>query len=160
MLYWALVEQALHEHMSDEYENRYIIMVSSSPSLVKVRDTTVGSQRTDQGWGVKRTNTDLSNAYRRSTTEAIVHPIGQNILLIYPHFGIDFLQPPRFLNSEDSETIKLDNFLSFQIVNMSPTGKVFHRYPVGIHTATVTCCISCLLVDSKYIGKLRSLMIM
>ena len=42
MLYWALVEQARHKRMSNEYKNRYIIMVPSSPSLVKVRDTTVG----------------------------------------------------------------------------------------------------------------------
>ena len=27
MLFWALVEQARHEHMSDEYINRYIIIV-------------------------------------------------------------------------------------------------------------------------------------
>ena len=64
--------------MSDEYKKRYIIMVPSSPSLMKVRDTTVGSQRTDQGWEVKRTNTDLPS----TTTETIIHPIGQNILLI------------------------------------------------------------------------------
>ena len=31
---------------------------------------------------------------------------------------------------------------------------VFHHYSVGIHIATVTCCISFLLVDSKYTGKL------
>ena len=86
-----------------------------------------------EGAEVKRTNSDLSNTYHRSTTETIMHPIGQNILLIYPHFGIDFLQPPRFLNSEDSETVKLDYFLSFQIVNVPPTGKcissLLGRYP-------------------------------
>ena len=93
MLCWALIEQARHEHMSDEYKNGYvIIMVPSSPSLVEVRDTTtVASQRTDRRWDVKRTNTDLPNTYRRSTTETIMHPTGQNVLLIYPHFGIDFL---------------------------------------------------------------------
>ena len=69
--------------------------------------TTWFTYRTDRGWGVKQTNTDLPNTYRRSTTETIMHPIGQKILLMYPHFGIDFLQPPRFLNSEDSETVKL-----------------------------------------------------
>ena len=53
--------------------------------------TTFGSQQTDQGWGVKPTNTDLPNTYRRSTTETIMHPIGQNVLLIHPHFGIDSL---------------------------------------------------------------------
>ena len=50
------------------------------------------SHRTYQGWGVKRTNTDLPNTYRRSITETIMHPIGKNILLTYPHFGFDFLQ--------------------------------------------------------------------
>ena len=44
-----------------------------------------------KGAEVKQTNTDLPNTYRRSTTETIMHLIGQNILLIYPHFGIDFL---------------------------------------------------------------------
>ena len=37
---------------------------------------------------VKLTNTDLPNTYRSSTTETIMHPIDQNILLVYPHFGI------------------------------------------------------------------------
>ena len=70
--------------------------------------TRFGSQRTDQGWEVKRTNIDVPKPYRRSTTETIINPIGQNILLIYPRFGIDFLQPPRFPNSKASETVKLD----------------------------------------------------
>ena len=28
VLCWGFVEQARHEHMSDEYQNRYIIIVS------------------------------------------------------------------------------------------------------------------------------------
>ena len=81
-------------------------------------------------WEVKRTNTDLPNTYHRSTTDTIMHTFGHNILkIIYPHFGIDFLQPPRFLNSEDSETIKLDHFLFFQTVNVPPQQEnVFHHY--------------------------------
>ena len=43
VLCWGLVEQARHEHRSDEYKNQYIIKVPSSPSLVKARDTTVVS---------------------------------------------------------------------------------------------------------------------
>ena len=43
VLCWGLVEQARHKHMSDDYKNRYIMMVPSSPSLMKVRDTTLGS---------------------------------------------------------------------------------------------------------------------
>ena len=31
MLYWALVEQARHEHMPDKYKNRYIIIVLLKP---------------------------------------------------------------------------------------------------------------------------------
>ena len=27
VLYWALIKQARHEHMSDEYKNRYSIIV-------------------------------------------------------------------------------------------------------------------------------------
>ena len=61
-------------------------------SIAPTRDHHIGSQRTDQGGEFKRTNTDLPNMYRRSATETIMSPIGQNILLIYPHFGIDFLQ--------------------------------------------------------------------
>ena len=45
-LCWGLVEQDRHEHLSDGYESRYIIMVPPYPSLVKVRDSTVGSQQT------------------------------------------------------------------------------------------------------------------
>ena len=62
-----------------------------------------------------------------------MHPIGQNILLICPHVEIDFVQPPRFLNSEHSETVKLDHFLPFQTVNVPVIGKsissLFGRYP-------------------------------
>ena len=32
----GLVEQARHEHMSDEYKDRYILIVPPSPSWVKV----------------------------------------------------------------------------------------------------------------------------
>ena len=62
------------------------------------------------GRKVKQTNTDLPNKYRRSTTEIIMYPVGHNILLIDPQFGIAFLQPPLFLNSEDSETVRRDHF--------------------------------------------------
>ena len=56
---------------------------------------------------VNLTNTNLPNMYRRSTTEPIMHPMGQNILLIYPHFGISLFQPTQSLNSEDLEIVKL-----------------------------------------------------
>ena len=76
-----LVEQARHEHMSDEYKTRYIVVVF--PHLGSTRQTLdrhiFGPERTDQLWEVKRTNTDLPNMYRRSTTETAMHPIDQNI---------------------------------------------------------------------------------
>ena len=41
MLCWGVVEQARHEHMSDEYKKQYIIDVPRSSSWVpKERDTT------------------------------------------------------------------------------------------------------------------------
>ena len=82
--------------------------------------------------------------------ETVMHPIGQNSLLVYPHFGIDFVQPPRFLNSEDSEIVELDH-LSSSLLNITQASKrsmylqqeiVFHHYSVGIHTATVTTVCS------------------
>ena len=72
-----------------------------------------GSHQTDQKGKFKRTNTDLPNTYRRSQLWKLPkHPIVQDILLIYPHFGIEFFQLPRFLNWEDSEDVTLDPFLS------------------------------------------------
>ena len=98
MLYWALVEQARHEHMSDEYKDQYLVYyysVVEAPILGlsdKYETTTVGSPtELVKGAQVKLTNTDLPNTYRRSTTETIMHPIGQIVLLItYRHFGNDF----------------------------------------------------------------------
>ena len=109
-----------------------------------------------------QTNTDLPNTYRRSTTETIMHPIGQNILLTYPHFGIDFLQPPRFLNSENSETVKLGHLFSFQMVNVQylqqekyisslPPGRYPYRNSYLLHLVSI-CRFKI------YTGKLRTLM--
>ena len=45
VLCWGLVEQARHEHMSDEHKTRwYISNVPRFPSWAKVRDTTGGSK--------------------------------------------------------------------------------------------------------------------
>ena len=68
--------------------------------------------RTEEKGVVKRTNTSLSNTYHMKLRKLSQHPIGQNILFIYPQFRIEFVQPPRFLNSEGSETITLDRFPS------------------------------------------------
>ena len=130
MLCWVLVERIRHEYMSDEYKNRYtlvLLLCCRSPHLESIGPTrdhrTLVSTELNKGVEVKWTNTDLPNTCRRSTTETIMHSVGQNILPIFPHFGIDFLQPPRSRNSEDSETAKLDYFLSFQMVNVPLTGK-------------------------------------
>ena len=71
-----------------------LLLCSRSPHLGftgPTRNRHIGSERTNQGWEVKRTNADLLNKYRRSTTETIMHPTDQNILPNCPHFGIDFL---------------------------------------------------------------------
>ena len=49
MLYWALVEQARHEHVSDEYKKQYIADVTRSPSWAKVRDSTVVPSELNKG---------------------------------------------------------------------------------------------------------------
>ena len=94
MLYWALVVQARHEHMSGEYKNRYIIIVLLKPPSWVYQTNTIPPQLIPseliKGAQVKLTNTDFPNTYRRSTTKTIMYPIGQNILLIYPHFGIGY----------------------------------------------------------------------
>ena len=111
MLYWALVEQARHEYMSDEYKNGYIIVVLlKPPSWVYQTNTTsphLVPSELIKGAKVKRANTGLPNTYRRSTTETIMHPIGQNILLIYPHFGIDFLHLTLSLPSRFAPSVRL-----------------------------------------------------
>ena len=61
MLCWGLVEQARQEHMSDEYDNRYIIIVPPSPSWVKVRDVKLDPSELNKRGEVKRTNTGLPN---------------------------------------------------------------------------------------------------
>ena len=59
VLCWGLVGQARHEHLLDEYKNRYIIDVLPSPPSVKVRDTTVVPSELNKRRKVKRMNTDL-----------------------------------------------------------------------------------------------------
>ena len=39
MLYWGLDEQARHEHMSDEYKDRYIIQCCRNPHPGYIRPT-------------------------------------------------------------------------------------------------------------------------
>ena len=63
---------------------QYIIIVlwyspSSVPNILEI--TTVVPSELLKGAPVKLANTDLPNMYRRSTTETIMHPIGQNNLL-------------------------------------------------------------------------------
>ena len=74
-----------------------------------------------------------------------MHSIGQKNLLIYPYFGNAFQQAPQFLNSEDSENVRLASVLiiSFSflrnIIQTSNEENVSHRYLLGIRIATVTC---------------------
>ena len=79
--------------MSDEYKIRYIVIVLPYPhpgSIGPTRDhhTLVPTELIKDS-EVKRANINLPKTYRRSTTETIMYPIGQNILLIYPHIGIE-----------------------------------------------------------------------
>ena len=94
--------------------------------------------------------------YRRSSTETIMYPIGQNIPLVHLHFGIAFFEPHQFLNSE---TVRLASFLiiSFPLYGTSfrlPTGKCISslhaRYPY--RNGYLLNLISTFL-DSKYTGK-------
>ena len=135
VLCWGLTEQARHGHMLDEYKNQYTIDVTPSPSWTKVRDTTTGSQRTKPRGVVKQTNTGLSNTYHMTKLRKLSwHAIGQNGLLIDPHFGIEPIQPPRLLNSDGSENVTLDRFVS-SLLNIIQTSH-------GQCTSNKKCIIS------------------
>ena len=71
-------------------KDRYIIIV-----LLQYEITTSVPLRNWQKWGRSSGQTIISRTpYSRSTTETVIHPIGQNILLIYPHFGTAFKHGP------------------------------------------------------------------
>ena len=73
VLCWGLVEQARHEHMSDEYKSQYIIDVPPSPSRVKVCDTTVvPSELLSNRGKVKRTSRPLKYVLYIETKESII----------------------------------------------------------------------------------------
>ena len=63
MLFWVLVEQVLHEHMSDEYKSRYVIVVLLKPISWVLPDNTRSPQeflyRSSERVQVNLTNTDL-----------------------------------------------------------------------------------------------------
>ena len=61
------------------------------------------SDKTKQKGVVKQTNTGFPNTYHDKNT--------YHSPLIYPHFGIEFLQPPQLLNSEDLENVTHGRFL-------------------------------------------------
>ena len=76
-------------------------------STTDKHETTIWfASRTDLSGKVMHTNDDLPNTYSGSTTETIMHPVGQNIPVIYPHFETEIVQPPQFLNLEDSKNIR------------------------------------------------------
>ena len=94
MLCWGSVEKARHEHMSDEYKKQYTIDVPPSPSLAKVRDTTMIPSELSKRGKVKRANTGLSNTYHMTKLRELSqqHPIGHNSPLIYSHFEFESFQ--------------------------------------------------------------------
>ena len=54
MLYWGLVEQARHEHMSDKYKTGILLLCRCDPHLESTRQTREhdsGSHRTDHEGG-------------------------------------------------------------------------------------------------------------
>ena len=66
MLYWALVEQAPHEHMSDEYKDRYIIQCCRSPhpgSIGPTRDHHMIPTELTLSGKIMRQNNNLPNTY-------------------------------------------------------------------------------------------------
>ena len=88
MLYYGFGEQAQHEHMSDEYYNRYIIIALLKTLLRYYRqyNTTVSSTyRTEQEGGPVKTTKNLPNTHRRSTAETAMKPIGQTFPVIHIH---------------------------------------------------------------------------
>ena len=91
VLCWGLVEQARHEHMSDEFKNSILLMYLRNPHPGYQRNETPQwfHYRTGQKGVVKRTNTGLPNTYHITKLWKLSqHPIGHNSLIIYPPFGI------------------------------------------------------------------------
>ena len=88
MLYYGFGEQARHEHMSDEYKDRYIIiaLLKTPPRYYRQYNTTVSSN-TELNKRVVRSSTtkDLPNTHRRSTAETAMNPIGQTFPVIHTH---------------------------------------------------------------------------
>ena len=90
MLYYGFGEQARHEHMLNEYKDRYIIiaLLKTPPRYYKQYNTTVSSN-TELNKRVVRSNTtkDLPNTHRRSTVETAMNPMGQTFPVIHIHLG-------------------------------------------------------------------------
>ena len=86
MLYYGLGEQARHEHMSDEYKDRYIIITLLKTSLVlqTIYENTL-NPHTELDERVVRSNMtkDLPNTHRRSIAETAMNPIGQTFPVIH-----------------------------------------------------------------------------
>ena len=127
------------------------------------------SQRTKQ-WGKSQVDKQASQKRTWYHISKLLNlsqrPTGQNnLLIIYPHFGIKFFQPPRLLKSENSENITVVRFLS-SLLNIIQTfdgqctynkkciSSLLGRYPYRngclLHFISAS-------VDSKYIGKLMTL---
>ena len=149
MLYYGLGEQARHEHMSDEYKDRYIIITLLKTSLVlqATYENTL-SPHTELDERVVRSNMtkDLPNTHRRSTAETAMNPIGQTFPVIHIHLGGNSEQPPQLLNVgrfETSSDMRSDHLLFSTETNIQiPTvnnashivAEIFHDY--GMHNLT------------------------
>ena len=107
MLYYGFGEQARHEHMSNEYKDRHIIiaLLKTPPRYYRQYNTTVSSN-TELNRRVVRSNItkDLSNTHRRSTAETAMNPICQTFPVIHIHLGGNSEQPPQLLNVGTFET--------------------------------------------------------
>ena len=86
MLYCGFREQARHEHMSDEYKDRYIIRTLLETTTRYYSQYREHLESNVPNWTrVVRSNTtkDLPNTHRRSTAETAMNPIGQTFPVIH-----------------------------------------------------------------------------
>ena len=93
MLYCGFGEEARHEHMSDEYEDRYIIRTLPKTTPRYYSQYREHLESNVPNWTrVVRSDTtkDLPNTHRRSTAETAMNPIGQTFSVIHIHLVGNF----------------------------------------------------------------------
>ena len=87
-------------------------------------------------------------------------PMVELYLLTFPRFPLRKKEHKSYFGknrTHDFRTSRCAGYLLDHPGDDLQHENVFHHYSVGIHIATVTCCISFLLVDSKYTEKLMTL---